>query len=253
MIGEDDSDQVSVFGLSFIDLVSGGFGAAFFMFLMFVTLPITVIDAGGGGEQYIDIRLEWEGDVRLEPIIGYTRPDSPIERYLRLSSNAAQISPASGTVTYNEQRFWRDLIVFGHAGRGADRMQNTGASGVSTIKTTTLVRFIQPCPGRYRVFVNPLGLYRSGYSLKEKASSSFQVHALVVDDASRSRTGLSTSHKITVGARSGDFRPPQTHINANASQPIEIKEVTEESAARLPHGFDFKAEASGKTDVCGGL
>jgi hypothetical protein len=252
MIGEDDSDQVSVFGLSFIDLVSGGFGAAFFMFLMFVTLPITVIDAGGGGEQYIDIRLEWDGDVRLEPIIGYTPHNSPIERYLRLSSNSVQISPASGTVSYSEQRFWRDLIVFGHAGRGAERMQNIGTSGASAKETATLVRFIQPCPGRYRVFVNPLGLYRSGYSLSDKAKSSYQLYALVVDDSSIPRTGQSTAQTITIGNRSGDFRPPQTHTT-DASQPVSIEEVTEEDNTQNPRGFDFKAEASGKTDVCGGL
>ena len=46
--------------LSFLDIVSAGFGGAVFLFVIFASLPIdTLAPAQGGGRRFIDVQIEW--------------------------------------------------------------------------------------------------------------------------------------------------------------------------------------------------
>lgn len=53
--------------LSLLDIVSAGFGAAVFLFVVFAALPLgEPRPGGGGGSSFIDLRLEWDRP-RIEP------------------------------------------------------------------------------------------------------------------------------------------------------------------------------------------
>lgn len=244
MIADEEAEDGNGLGigLSFIDLVSGGFGAAFFLFLLFVTLPITVIEAGGGGDQYLDIRLEWQGNVRLEPIIGFTPVDGFVERYLRISGPGMGYDAVLGEVNGGGSPFWRDLFIFGYAGSGQDRMRLVG--GAPT-RTATLLRLIQPCPGRYRVFVNPIGVYAQGFSLNARYNSVYSLSLRIADDGG-AREESRDEVPIEVGRRSGDFRAPAS-TREGPSSAVDIEGLTDPDG-----GFDVEAEATGATSLCGG-
>ena len=54
------SSSVASTALSFLDIVSAGFGGAVFLFIVFASLPIdTRAPAKGGGGRFIDILVEW--------------------------------------------------------------------------------------------------------------------------------------------------------------------------------------------------
>lgn len=46
--------------LSYIDMVSGGFGAAFFLFLIFVSFPIETSSTPSNGSRFLDVWVSWE-------------------------------------------------------------------------------------------------------------------------------------------------------------------------------------------------
>ena len=58
------------FTMSFLDTVSAGFGAAFFLFIIFASMPIEKSSSMLGSEEYIQIELEWNSsDYNLELIV----------------------------------------------------------------------------------------------------------------------------------------------------------------------------------------
>lgn len=252
MIGESRRDETSVFGLSFIDLVSGGFGAAFFLFLLFVTLPITVQSSRGGGAEYIDIRLKWSGNVRLEPIVGFTPKDGTLERYLRLSASGIKVNEQTGMVRHAKTPFWEELVVFGYAGRGTARMRDLpyDPAVAVTDETVTLMRLTRPCPGTYRVFVNPMGFYARGFSLADdpgNIDTVFDLDLFVADEGPLPRRGPSKG-SVVVGEREGDFRPPRL-FGAKSSKPVEVRGVTNDEDSE-GHAFKFSSNAAEEAIHC---
>lgn len=242
MIGEETSAGASPIGLSFIDLVSGGFGAAFFLFLIFVTLPITVVETGGGGDQYIDLRLEWESATRLEVVVGFTPEDGTVERYLRLSDRDVRVDPASGEVTTLDAPFWQDLFVFGYAGRSESRMQP--ADG--TVRTATLVRMIRPCAGRYRFFVNATGFAGQSFNFDEAPSpTEFSLFFRAVDDRGTVQFDPTTLLLEEFDGRSGAFRPPRTGA-ADENEPVPLVGFADPTDP----AFEFRSRAASESLTC---
>ena len=94
--------------LSFLDIVSAGFGGAVFLFVVFASLPIdTRTPATGGGGRFIDVLVEWRrlGAIEDKPVasikvrdpivdlhIEYRKPSQP-KRVIRLSELAKDIDP----------------------------------------------------------------------------------------------------------------------------------------------------------------
>lgn len=242
MIGEETSAGASPIGLSFIDLVSGGFGAAFFLFLIFVTLPITVVETGGGGDQYIDIRLEWESATRLEIIVGFTPDEGTIERYLRLSDRDVRVDPASGEVKTLDDPFWQDLFVFGYAGRAESRMESVDG----TMRTTTLFRMIRPCAGRYRFFVNATGFAKQSFSFNEPPSpTEFRLFFRAVDDRGAVQFEPTTLLLEEFDGRSGAFRPPRSGV-ADANEPVHLVGFADPDDP----AFEFRSLSASESLTC---
>jgi len=150
------------FGFSFVDMVSGGFGAAFFMFLVFVNLPLDAGNPGGGGERFLQIWLTWtDMNESYEPIVEYLPPNSeagqnPKWRLYRLSSHKLTQTGHDGEMTYynaSAPPFWSRILGAGFSDALEPALRDTLELKKAS-RAGVWLHFADPCPGRYRFRVN---------------------------------------------------------------------------------------------------
>jgi len=150
------------FGFSFVDMVSGGFGAAFFMFLVFVNLPLDAGNPGGGGERFLQIWLTWPDMTEsYEPIVEYLPPGNvkgqdPEWRLYRLSSDKLTQTGRDGEMTYynaSSRQFWSRILGAGFSDALEPALRDTLKLKDAT-RAGVWLHFADPCPGRYRFRVN---------------------------------------------------------------------------------------------------
>ncbi len=146
----------NTFGLSFIDLVSGGFGASFFLFLIFVMLPI---DAGGqvsGGSNFLDVWLQWqEEDVELEVVIEYQAKDNGPKSLYRLTGRSFFKNGGTERWSYSSVKnspFWSSFSAAGFSEFGEKRLSRK--SNTRSQNFGNWMRFSNPCPGTYSIKIN---------------------------------------------------------------------------------------------------
>lgn len=141
--------------LSYIDMVSGGFGAAFFLFLIFVSFPIETSSTPSNGSRFLDVWVSWEDpDVSVFSKVEFT-PEAngttvPGTLAYSLNSRAMSRDPGTGEVTYSGRAapFWTKFAEAGY-GSGGDR----GMRHSDTGHAAQWLRFSDPCPGTYKIFV----------------------------------------------------------------------------------------------------
>lgn len=137
-------------GLSFIDVVSGGFGAAFFLFLVFASLPVDEPPRAGGGNRFVEVWLEWKDEAALGEIL-LTHNNG---RLLRLTANDYKIDPETGKMEarnpIRDAEFWTTAHTSGFAWFDRNRMSLANQSESRAVR----FRFTDPCPGDLRFWVN---------------------------------------------------------------------------------------------------
>ncbi|MFY8273213.1 hypothetical protein AAEU32_03680 [Pseudoalteromonas sp. SSDWG2] len=143
--------ETNTFTMSFLDLVSAGFGAAFFLFLIFASLPITPSGGMAGSTEYIDVELQWsERDYLLELVV-YPPQGEP----LRLGHPHIQIDPLSGQIYLSEQHNtqlingFKAAYLTGSSAYGEQSLQDQGSH-----QEFVHLRVIDPCPGQWRFAIN---------------------------------------------------------------------------------------------------
>jgi len=151
--------------LSYIDMISGGFGAAFFLFLIFVSFPIETASTPSSGSRFLDIWLEWNDTTVVANMIVEFTPEASetaLTQTFRYTFNSQFLtrSTSTGLVTYtgSAPKFWTSM-----AEAGFGLTSDTGLQR-NTIKGNLVgqwMRFSDPCPGTYQFAVASHGLIAS--------------------------------------------------------------------------------------------
>lgn len=146
------------FGLSFVDMVSGGFGAAFFLFLLFASLPVQdVSTSAGGGNRFIEIMLRWpENDLLAEIYLELTI-EGKAPQEVRLSSNLFSATEDTGRLIQKNDKkaFWSSGFSSGFSHFGKARMQKIDTDNETWFGTR--FRLTDHCGGALRVGVAAYG------------------------------------------------------------------------------------------------
>lgn len=130
--------------LSFIDTISGGFGAAFFMFLIFASLPLDTPTASGGATRFMEIWLTWTSADELAEI---TLDYGGGRKIVRMSAENAP-DPLTGAISVSGAP-WKEAHSNGFSWFGDRGMAGTQTDG--TGQYGTRLRLADPCPGEWRV------------------------------------------------------------------------------------------------------
>lgn len=151
------------FGFSFVDMVSGGFGAAFFLFLVFATLPLDSGSPTGGGDRFVELWLTWNApDETYEAIWEYQPPASGTgagtswQRF-RFSEGTLSVPGEFGHVSAlgsTQTPFWSRLLAAGFSEALSPALRRFESGGVETMEAGLWMNFADPCPGRYRLRIN---------------------------------------------------------------------------------------------------
>lgn len=131
-------ELLSPFGMSFLDTVSAGFGAAIFLFLIFATIPIESASSRIGSEQFIHLLLEWDDPDAILELIVHTPEGSTIRVFDSQVDEAA--NPFTGLVEKKSNE-WQGALIFGESHFG----KNSLVSEVVRKRRISL-RIIGPCP-----------------------------------------------------------------------------------------------------------
>lgn len=152
--------------LSFLDIVSAGFGGAIFLFVIFATLPIAERHGGGGGgSRFIDIYLEWDlvsfDELQAEALVElqtqYIDTSGAAHRF-RLGERGAKIAPETDVFWPRGANPWRTALVVGYARDGEYApMENLGQENPNNPDRYLHARIIEPAEGTWLFFAN---LYR---------------------------------------------------------------------------------------------
>ena len=131
--------------LSFIDTISGGFGAAFFLFLIFATMPLAASSRPGGASRFLEFWLEWDGSAKALGEIGLTLDNG---RVLALTSNRFKVNPHTGELTPIDKAAmpWAAAHANGFSWFGEVQMHSADAG-----RQGVRVRLSDPCPGNWKV------------------------------------------------------------------------------------------------------
>ena len=151
--------------LSFLDIVSAGFGGAIFLLVIFATLPIAERHGGGGGgSSFIDIYLEWsrvpfdgyQVEALVELQIKHTVNGS--SRRFRLGKQGAEIVPQTDVFLTGGAKPWRMALVIGYD-RDGDYVptETLSKEGSNNPDRYLHARIIKPDDGEWSFFAN---LYR---------------------------------------------------------------------------------------------
>lgn len=147
IVSEDEGSGNAA--LSFLDIVSAGFGGAIFLLVVFITLPIATEGGGGGGStRYISIALNWPS-IRLS---NGTEAWPLIE--LQIEHNKTRIStmyidpdPDHDILPPLRQR-WKMAIL-----SGFDASNRYHAIGENAEREVQL-RIVDPQSGEWNFYVN---------------------------------------------------------------------------------------------------
>lgn len=135
------------FGLSFVDMVSGGFGAAFFLFLIFASLPVdSPALSAGGGARFLEVQVHWEaGPRRVEVYLDVDGSAPPI----RLSSGWFDVDVNTGILSHRSgpRPFWRTATASGFSWFGQGSMEEKGPGNRNALR----FRLIDPCGVTLRI------------------------------------------------------------------------------------------------------
>jgi hypothetical protein len=141
--------------LSYIDMISGGFGAAFFLFLIFVSFPIETSSTPSNGSRFLDIWLTWGvPDVSVYTVVEFTPEGrgliAPAPRLYSLNSRAMRRNSRTGEVMYSgrDAPFWTYFAEAGYSSGGERGMRQSDGT-----QAGQWLRFSDPCPGFYRILV----------------------------------------------------------------------------------------------------
>ena len=144
---------MSPFALSFLDTVSAGFGAAFFLFVIFASLP--VISSGGrqGSSQFVEFDIWWNNeDAVLEFAL---RPPGDASDWIPLSGQEVSSSLRYGQLQWNERaevpNAWREAYAFGQSEWGAVSRRNDPPEAGESRRVR--IRILGPCPGLWQMGV----------------------------------------------------------------------------------------------------
>ncbi len=153
--------------LSYIDLISGGFAAAFFMFLIFVSFPIETASTPSQGSRFLDVWVEWQdNEVRANLIVTYTPDDAAgvLAQPLTISLNSTVLSqsPKTGKITFSgsQRVFWTGIAQSGFGLSGDSPLQRIDSEGQTW--AGMWMRFSDPCPGTYDISVASHGVSMQG-------------------------------------------------------------------------------------------
>lgn len=141
--------------LSYVDMISGGFGAAFFLFLIFVSFPIETSSTPSNGSRFLDVWVSWDDpEVSIFSVVEFTPVPTgtrmPRALVYSLNSRSMNRDPSTGEVTYSGRAapFWANFAEAGY-GSGGDR----GMQQSDTGHAAQWLRFSDPCPGTYKILV----------------------------------------------------------------------------------------------------
>ena len=167
-------------GLSFVDVVSGGFGAAFFLFLIFATLPFEEEPTHSGGSHYVDIVVTWHPWlVYLNLIVEHSSASGTVRR-LDLTDHRRFRIEHDGSVSARtdgeSHRFWDQAMAAGVARRGTAALRD----GADDQQRATWLRLTRPCPGELTLRLAPDGVHGS-ILVTDDLRVHAQVHLTIAD------------------------------------------------------------------------
>ncbi|PLK71886.1 hypothetical protein C0V73_07240 [Rhizobium sp. TH135] len=150
-------DRPPSLALSFVDTVSGGFGAAFFLFLIFASLPIeSEARKSGGGQRFLEIWMFWPDNAGVAELYLTHNDNRPI----RFTSSLLQEDPATGRLKTDSvvHPFWREGFASGFSWFGEAHMSAAAApaDGATEMRATRF-RLGDHCPGNLRISATVFG------------------------------------------------------------------------------------------------
>lgn len=212
------------FGLSFVDVVSGGFGAAFLLFLIFATLPLVETPSRGGGSHFVDVRVAWDNRFLYLNLIVEHRSPNGTQRQLDLADRRRFRVEDDGGLSVTEDgeadRFWDQALATGVALRNTAVLRNEAG------RRGTWLRLARPCPGTLTLRLAPRGVEGSIRTGGEQTTST-DVHLTIADEVGR-RVAMVEDHSVVragdeQGYRRGDNRFEVRLVNSNGRLvPVEI-------------------------------
>ncbi|ESX14471.1 hypothetical protein X768_01790 [Mesorhizobium sp. LSJC265A00] len=199
----------SSLALSFIDTISGGFGAAFFLFLIFASMPFESSSASGGASRFMEIWLHWQSSADLMEIT--LEHESGVK--VRMTASDFAIDPYTGALSAKlDKPLWRSAQVNGFSWFGETAMQN-GA------QAATRLRVADPCPGKWRITAT-LHSHPAGQTwLATPVAVSYDGNARVFDGVSRNSDYVAERQDILPGATV----VMHWQTNAGASDEIDVQ------------------------------
>lgn len=203
--------------LSFVDTISGGFGAAFFLFLIFASLPIDEeANRTGGGSRFIEIWLKWPDAPPIAEL--YLRHDQ--RPWLRFTSSRMHEDSQTGRLTVDEPlRFWRQAFASGFSWFG-DAYMTKGQSDAGTNMRAVRFRLADHCAGTLEVSAAVYGRRTASDWLNREATTGMTAELEVIISSGRGSKTEFTAKDIPVGPADGQPEPIEV-ISAEANaQPI---------------------------------
>jgi hypothetical protein len=155
--------EADALGLSFLDIICGGFGASLFLFIVFASLPIESTSGLSGSNQYVYLSANWRDtdavlDLRIQ------RPDG---RTIRVNDPAFSLSHDSSRLVSKTRPVdggaWKALHTFGVDSVGNLNARDLMADAQGEWRPngrSFSAQILGPCPGEWKVtldYVNRAG------------------------------------------------------------------------------------------------
>lgn len=164
------------FAMSFLDTVSAGFGAAFFLFIIFASLPIVQSSGMLGSSQFIELEITWaDPGISIYPIVHY---DGHVIQLNKNSPETGAVIADGRTETY--PGIWQKAFSFGGSTYGTQDIFNTSAGNDRGLK----INILGPCSGEWMFelamesldpsFVDSSGNLQSRYQTGNFEGTSFK-------------------------------------------------------------------------------
>ena len=128
--------------MSFLDVTAGGFGAAIFLAVIFMSLPTENASGKLGSEQFLHLMVEWRAldvddvDVLMELIVHTPQGDNV--RLVERQESRQVISPFTGRVDVPSDE-WLEVMMMGDSHFGDNALFDGNKRWLS-------LRIVAPCP-----------------------------------------------------------------------------------------------------------
>lgn len=162
------------FTMSFLDTVSAGFGAAFFLFVIFASMPIERASGMLGSEEYIQVELWWSSSqYNLELIVippGGKHQRLYLDRNRNASGGAIIADPITGEVgDLPGSEKWQRAYINGTSSYGqSNSVVERSSTDITTSSHRLSFRANGACWGDWQFFVavksNRNYISHSGYT-----------------------------------------------------------------------------------------